>query len=60
MKYLKIMGVIGSIALLLFIVYFDLISKQKPEYWTLIRSLLGLIIAILVVIYIYSKQGKNN
>lgn len=59
MKYLKILGVIGSIVLLLLIIYFDLISNQKPEYWTLIRSLLGVMFTILSAIYVYNKQGKR-
>ena len=58
MKNLKSFGLIASFIFLLLIIYFDLIARQKPENWSIVRSVLGVILAIMGLIYAYNKSDK--
>ncbi len=42
--------------LLGFTIYFDFLSENKPEYWTLFRSLSALVISFIVLFYVSNKK----
>lgn len=59
MQKLKIFIIMSSVILLMFIIYFDIITSKKPYYWSLIRSLLGVLLTICALVYAYNKPRPN-